>query len=191
MYVVYLGCFVFQMDASALAYKAVALVREGSLLTPRLEVPKGVLSSVVDFSTPQIAREPVIKPQDKNWRRFFKNFGGNVKTFEKPVDQSYVLVKTDTEFGSQRFEHCYVKDWEEAGNAGTSWLTTSIAAHQDCQLSDACLLGNIWRTWTGIIGRTWTLCHVDFDPASPSVTSLVCELKLWLVSTQTDLAREL
>ena len=41
------------------------------------------------------------------------------------------------------------------------------------------------------VGRSWTLWHVDFDPASPSVTTVISGWKLWLVSTHTELAREL
>ena len=168
------------MDANALADKFVAPVTEGSLLTPVLEVLKGVCQ-VVDRSTPEIFRKPVIKLQDKSWRWFLTSFGGNEKTLGKRIDQSYFPVKRDKEFGSQRFEHCYMEDWEEAGNAETSWLTTIMDPQQDCQLCEACLFVAVRRTWT-----PW---YVGFDPASPSVTTLVCGWKLWLVCTEKELAQ--
>ena len=40
------------------------------------------------------------------------------------------------------------------------------------------------------VGRSWTLWHIDFDPASPSVTTVISGWKLWLVCTQTELARD-
>ena len=175
--------FQIEMDANSLADKIVALVTESGLLTPMIEVRKGDLPDVVDMSVPQIVRESVIKLTHKHWERFLIKFGGNEKTLRKRIDENYLMVKTDKEFENKRFEHCYVKDWEEAGRNGTPWVTTSIVGHQDCQLYEACLFI--------AVKRTWTLWHVDFDPASPSVTTLVCGWKLWLICTQTELAREL
>ena len=110
--------------------KVVALVTESSLLTPLLEVPKWGLSSVVDMSTPQIVREPVIKRQDKNWRRFLTSFGENEEKNNAKAGRPELVRREDRHgVGRLRFELCYVKDWEEAGNAGKSWVTTSIAAH--------------------------------------------------------------
>ena len=87
------------------------------------------------------------------------------------------------EFCTPRYEHCYEKDWRGAVENGTSWATTKISNHQGCNLHEACLFV--------AVGRSWTLWHVDFDPASPSVTTVVSGWKLWLVCTQTELAREL
>ena len=66
---------------------------------------------------------------------------------------------------------------------GTSWAVTRGKENQDCDLHEACLFV--------AVGRSWTLWHVDFDPASPSVTTVISGWKLWLVCTQTELAREL
>ena len=55
--------------------------------------------------------------------------------------------------------------------------------HQDCDLHEACLFV--------AVGRSWMLWHIDFDPATPSVTTVISGWKSWLVCTQTELAREL
>ena len=145
------------MDANTLADRIVALVTQSSLLTPMLEIQRGGLSNVVDMSTPQIIREPIISLTNNNWRRFLMGFGGNEKTLRKRVDEEYLLVKTDKEFGNQRLEHCYVKGWEKAGKAGTPWAATSIVGHQGCQLHEVCLFI--------AVRRTWTLWHVDWIAA--------------------------
>ena len=171
------------MNANDIVDQVVDLITTSDLLTPMKEVEKGCLGSSVDMSTPQIVREPIIKLRDKRWREFLAGFTGNEKTLRRRVDTDYLLVRTDTEFGSQRFEHCYEKDWAKSRDEGTAWVTSSVASHQDCELYEACLFI--------AVGRTWTLWHVDFDPASSSVTTVVCGWKLWLICTQTELGREL
>ena len=82
-----------------------------------------------------------------------------------------------------RFEHCHENNWRNAAQSETSWAVMEAKEHKDCDLHEACLFV--------AVGRSWTLWHVDFDPASPSVTTVISEWKLWLVCTRTELAREL
>ena len=171
------------MDANNLADRIVSLITCGSLLTPMKEVNKGELPDTPDLSIPQIVREPIIRLVDKNWGRFLAKFSGSEATLRKRVDPEYMKVKTCKEFGATRFEHCYEKNWRSAADNGTSWAATKVKEHQDCDLHEACLFV--------AVGRSWTLWHVDFDPASPSVTTVISGWKLWLVCTQTELAREL
>ena len=115
--------------------------------------------------------------------RFSAKLSGNEATLRKRVDPEYIRVKTCKEIDALRFEHCYEKNWRNAAESGTSWAVTKVKEHQDCDLHEACLFV--------AVGRSWTLWHIDFDPASPSVTTVISGWKLWLVCTQTELARDL
>ena len=171
------------MGANNLADHIVSLITCGNLLTPMKEINKGELPDTPDLSIPQIVREPIIRLVDKNWGRFSAKLSGNEATLRKRVDQEYIKAKQCREFGATRFEHCYEKNWCNAVENGTSTAVTRVKEHQDCDLHEACLFV--------AVGRSWTLWHVDFDPASPSVTTVISVWKLWLVCTQTELAREL
>ena len=66
---------------------------------------------------------------------------------------------------------------------GSSWATTEVTEHQHLNLFDATLFITC--------GRAWTLWHVDFDPASPSITTLVCGCKLWFICQDVEASRRL
>ena len=171
------------MDANNLANHIVSLITCGNLLTPMKEINKGELPDTLDLSIPQIVCEPIIRLVDKNWVRFLAKFFGYEATLRKRVDPEGMKVKTCKEFVASRFEHCYEKNWRNAADSGTSWAVTKGKEHQDCELHEACLFV--------AVGRSWTLWHVDFDPATPSVTTVISGWELWLVSTQTEFVREL
>ena len=153
------------MDVNILADYIVSLITCGISLTPMKEVNKGELPDTLDLSIPQIVREPIIRLVDMNWGRFLTKFPGNEATLRKINDPEYMKVKTCKEFGASRFEHCYEKNGRNAADSGTSWAVTKVKEHQDCDLHEACLFV--------AVGRSWTLWHVDFDPASPSVTTVI------------------
>ena len=171
------------MDANDLADMMISLITSEDLLTPMKEIQKGELGVAVDLSTPQIVREPIIKLVDKNWSQFLRKFNGTESYLRKRVDPELFMVKTCREFGNRRYELCYDKDWRKSKENGTSWVTTKIKEHKNCDLFEACFFV--------AVARSWTLWHVAFDPTSPSVTTVVSGWKLWLVCTQTELAREL
>ena len=172
------------MSAHEIIERVVTLVVASKILVPMREVKDGELGGrAPDLSVPQIIREPIIELVNDGWKRFLRIFAGKEMFLRKRVDPDYFNVKIDTAFGSKRFEHCYEKDWAKAEREGTSWVTSRVPAHKNCQLYEACLFV--------AVNRTWTLWHVDFQPASPSITTLVSGWKLWLVCTQTELAREL
>ena len=165
------------MDANNLANHIVSLITCGNLQTPMKE------PDTLDLSILRIVLETVIRLLDTNWGRFLANISGNETTLRKRVDPDYIKFKTCKEFGAFPFEHCYEKNWRNAAGSGTSWAVTKVKEHQDCDLHETCLFV--------AVGSSWTLWHVDFDPASPSVTTVISGWKLWLVCTQTELAREL
>ena len=147
------------------------------------EINKGELLDTLDLSIPKIVREPSIRLVDKNWGRFLAIFSGDEATLRKRVDPEGMKVETCKEFGASRFEHCYEKNWRNAADSETSWAVTKVKEHQDCQSNEACMFV--------AVGRSWTLWHVDFDPASPSVTTVISGWKLLLVCSQTELSRDL
>ena len=161
----------------------VSLITCGNLLTPMKDINKGKLPNTLDLSIPQIVREPIIRLVDKNRGKFLAKFSDDEATPRKRVDPEYIKFKTCKEFSASHFEHCYEKNWRNAADSGSSWAVTKDKEHQDCDLHEACLFV--------AVGRSWTLWHVDFDPASPLVTTVFSGWKLWLVCTQTELAREL
>ena len=58
-----------------------------------------------------------------------------------------------------------------------------MTEHQHMNLFDATLFI--------ACGRALTLWHVDFHPASPSITTLVCGCKLWFICQDEEASRRL
>ena len=129
---------------------------------------------VIRYSLPGAKIEDIIDFIDSGYLDIFKKFllsvgGNNLDAWGNHQFQR-VSINVEMTLSKSRDE-------------GTAWVTSSVASHRDCELYEACLFI--------AIGRTWTLWHVDFDPASSSVTTVVCGWKLWLICTQTELGREL
>ncbi len=91
----------------------------------------------------------------------------------KRLDPCYKRL-SDSTFGDTRFELCYDKTWATSTDEGKEWAETKIRAHEEsCDLAGACLFI--------VVGRAWTLWHVDADPAVPALLSLVSGWKLWFI----------
>lgn len=143
------------------------------------------IPNVIDLSTSVVIRSPIIQFADRNWRRFCLKFTGSETILRKKVDEKLLEVKKDAAFGTNRYELCYHRDWEKHQSAGGTgqWVTSEVVGHQHLPFYHATLYI--------ACGRTWTLWHVDFDPAAPAITTVVCGMKLWFICEDMETAKRL